>query len=120
MYLESHAPEEPMRKCESCMAEMGLTPCREGGQQAAGGFQLVPVVLRCGAAVLQDLAVAVADAAADAYLAEAGVSRDGGCHSETALAWWGFHPQCTCAVVSGLASAPQHILLPHVGVLQTL
>ena len=35
------------------------------------------MVLRCGGAVLQDLAVAVADAAADAYLAEAGVSRQG-------------------------------------------
>ena len=36
------------------------------------------MVLRYGAAVLQDLTVAVADAAADAYLAEAGVSRQGG------------------------------------------
>ena len=35
------------------------------------------MVLRCGAAVLQDLAVAVADAAADAYLAEAGVIKGG-------------------------------------------
>ena len=35
------------------------------------------MVLRCGGAVLQDMAVAVADAAADAYLAEAGVSRQG-------------------------------------------
>ena len=37
----------------------------------------MPMVLRCGAAVLQDMAVAVADATADAYLAEAGVSRAG-------------------------------------------
>ena len=34
-------------------------------------------MLKCGAAVLQDLAVAVADSVADAYLAEAGVSREG-------------------------------------------
>ena len=38
-------------------------------------MQQMPMVLRCGAAVLQDMAVAVADAAADAYLAEAGVSK---------------------------------------------
>ena len=33
------------------------------------------MVLRSGAAVLQDMAVTVADAAADAYLAEAGASK---------------------------------------------
>ena len=40
------------------------------------------MVLRCGVGVLQDMVVAVADAAADAYLAEAGVSRAGESLSE--------------------------------------
>jgi hypothetical protein len=46
-------------------------------QRAQRGDQQTPKVLKCGAAVLQDLAVAVADSVADAYLAEAGVNRVG-------------------------------------------
>lgn len=48
-------------------------------------MQQMPMVLRCGAAVLQDLAVAVADAAADAYLADAGVSKGGKCNLSTLI-----------------------------------
>ena len=54
-----------------------VTWCRSSGGQQPSSAQPAPMVLRCGGAVLQDLAVAVADAAADAYLAEAGVSRQG-------------------------------------------
>ena len=50
---------------------------RDSGREQAGAAKQMPMVLRCGAAVLQDMAVAVADAAADAYLAEAGVSKGG-------------------------------------------
>ena len=55
----------------------GVPRCRSSGGRRLGSGQQAPMVLRCGAAVLQDLVVAVADAAADAYLAEAGVSRQG-------------------------------------------
>ena len=55
----------------------GVTWCRSSGGQQPGRALPSPMVSRYGSAVLQDLAVAVADAAADAYLAEAGVSRQG-------------------------------------------
>ena len=63
----------------SCSAGLcdGVASCRGSGSQQPGSRQPAPMVLQCGGAVLQDLAVVVADAAADAYLAEAGVSRQG-------------------------------------------
>lgn len=77
-----HRPDVKFRRhgsLSSCLSTICI--CRGSTQGQPGAMQQTPMVLRCGAAVLQDMAVAVADAAADAYLAEAGVRKGG----ETAL-----------------------------------
>ena len=69
--------QQPAQISLGAISPDDVTYCRSSGGQQPGSGQPAPMVLRCGGAVLQDLAVAVADAAADAYLAEAGVSRQG-------------------------------------------
>ena len=84
--------QQPAHASHSAGLRDGITWCRSSGGQQPGSAPPAPMVLRCGGSVLQDLAVAVADAAADAYLAEAGVSRQG--RQLLAMPW----PSCLQAV----------------------